>query len=76
MGKDLLDPFNDAANPAAQLPNATLERGHSPLELRLRLKRLTDAIAHFLDGAWATQDEADTKPRREENSDEESSRAV
>jgi len=60
---DLLHPFNDAVNLAAQLPNATLVRARSPLELRLRPKRLTDAIAHFLDDAWATPDGADGEAR-------------
>jgi len=60
---DLLHPFNDAANLAAQLPNATLVRARSPLELRLRPKRLTDAIAHFLDDVWAPPDEAHAKAR-------------
>ena len=69
MGNDLSHPFNDAANPAAQLPNVTLVRACSPLELRLRPKRLTDVIAHFLDDAWATPDEADVKPRPEESSE-------
>ena len=56
---DLLHPFNDAANLAAQLPNATLVRARSPLELRLRPKRLTDVIAHFLNDIWGTTHEAD-----------------
>ncbi len=60
---DLIHPFNDAANLAAQLPNATLVRARSPLELRLRPERLTDAIAHFLDDAWATPDKAHAKSR-------------
>ena len=60
---DLLHPFNDAANLATQLPNATLVRARSPLELRLRPKRLTDVIAQFLDNVWGTTHEADAKPR-------------
>jgi pimeloyl-ACP methyl ester carboxylesterase len=60
---DLIHPFTDAVNLATQLPNATLVRARSPLELRLRPKRLTDAIAYFLDHVWRTTNGADAKPR-------------
>jgi len=75
---DLLHPFNDAASLAKQLPNATLVRARSPLELRLRPGRLTDAIADFLDRAWAEVDEADAKAPSsfEEDWEGEAGRAV
>lgn len=46
---DLIHPFDDARSLARQLPNATLERARSPLELRLHPERLTDVIGSFLD---------------------------
>jgi pimeloyl-ACP methyl ester carboxylesterase len=46
---DLIHPFDDAENLARQLPNATLVRAHSPLELRLRPGRLTEEIGSFVD---------------------------
>lgn len=49
---DVLHPFDDAANLAAQLANAELVRARSPLELRLAPHRLTDRIATFLDAVW------------------------
>ncbi|HXX89166.1 MAG TPA: alpha/beta hydrolase [Acidimicrobiales bacterium] len=59
---DLLHPFDDAVNLAVQLPDATLVRARSPLELRRRPVRLTDAIANFLDAAWGPGD-ADAERR-------------
>ncbi len=47
---DLIHPFDDAVNLAEQIPNATLVRARSPLELRLRPDRLTDVVASFLEG--------------------------
>lgn len=62
---DLLHPFADAVRLAGQLPNATLVRARSPLELRLRPRRLTDAIAAFLDATWGDTNEANgTRPPR------------
>jgi pimeloyl-ACP methyl ester carboxylesterase len=77
-GNDLLHPFADASRLAKQLPNATLVRARSPLELRLRPGRLTDAIADFLDDVWGTADAAGAKrsASSEETWDEESGRAV
>jgi pimeloyl-ACP methyl ester carboxylesterase len=49
---DLIHPFDDAVNLAAQLPRAQLVRARSPIELRLRPERLTDAIAEFVDDVW------------------------
>jgi pimeloyl-ACP methyl ester carboxylesterase len=46
---DVIHPFDDAHNLVEQLPNATLERARSPLELRLRPDRLTDVIGAFID---------------------------
>ena len=47
---DLIHPFDDAANLVAQLPRGVLVRARSPLELRLRPKRLTQEIVSFLGG--------------------------
>lgn len=46
---DLIHPFDDAANLVEQLPHGTLVRARSPLELRLRPRRLTHEIVTFLD---------------------------
>ncbi|MGZ4706888.1 MAG: alpha/beta fold hydrolase [Acidimicrobiales bacterium] len=56
---DLIHPFDDATNLAAQLPNARLERARSPVELRLRPARLTDGIDAFLDDVWAGDGQVD-----------------
>jgi pimeloyl-ACP methyl ester carboxylesterase len=50
---DVIHPFSDADNLARQLPNATLVSARSPVELRLRPKRLTAEIADFVAGVWA-----------------------
>lgn len=50
---DLIHPFSDAVNLAAQLPNARLVHARSPFELRLRPDRLTGEIADFLDAVWS-----------------------
>jgi pimeloyl-ACP methyl ester carboxylesterase len=47
---DLIHPFNDARNLVEQLPDATLVKAHSPLELRLRPSRLTAELDEFLVG--------------------------
>lgn len=75
---DLLHPFNDAAALAKQLPNATLVRARSPIELRLRSGRLTATIADFLDGAWGATAEFDPDRHRrsEERWEGEADRAV
>jgi len=52
-GNDFIHPFSDAENLQRQLPNATLERAHSPAELRLHPERLTECISDFLDGLEA-----------------------
>ena len=46
---DLIHPFDDANNLLRQIPDATLLRAHSPVELRLRPARLTEEIVAFLD---------------------------
>lgn len=51
--RDLIHPFNDAANLEAQLPRGELALAGSVLELRLRPERLTGRIATFLDEVWA-----------------------
>ena len=53
---DLIHPLSDAANLARQLPDARLLRARSPLELRLRPRRLTAEIAGFLDDLWARRE--------------------
>ena len=50
---DLIHPFDDATRLVGQLPNSTLVRARSPLELRLLPRRLTDSIAEFLETTWA-----------------------
>jgi pimeloyl-ACP methyl ester carboxylesterase len=45
---DLIHPFDDAVGLVARMPNATLVRARSPLELRLRPRRLTKEIVAFL----------------------------
>lgn len=55
---DLIHPFDDAHGLARQLPNATLVRARSPIELRLRPGRLTDVIGLFLDKLATTTPEA------------------
>jgi pimeloyl-ACP methyl ester carboxylesterase len=53
---DLIHPFSDAGQLAAELPSARLLQANSLLELRIAPARLTDEISAFLDGCW--------KPRR------------
>jgi pimeloyl-ACP methyl ester carboxylesterase len=50
---DLIHPFDDAVGLVARMPNATLVRASSPLELRLRPGRLTKEIVAFLSGVEA-----------------------
>jgi pimeloyl-ACP methyl ester carboxylesterase len=50
---DLLHPFDDAVNLAAQVRDGRLVRARSPLELRLQPERLTTEIVSFLDEVWA-----------------------
>jgi pimeloyl-ACP methyl ester carboxylesterase len=49
---DLIHPFDDAVKLAKVLPKGRLVRARSPLELRLRPRRLTDVIAAFLADVW------------------------
>jgi pimeloyl-ACP methyl ester carboxylesterase len=51
--RDVIHPFSDADNLARQLPHATLVSARSPVELRLRPKRLTAEIADFVASVWA-----------------------
>lgn len=51
--KDLIHPFDDAAQLVEALPHGRLVRARSPVELRLQPERLTDAIASFLADSWA-----------------------
>jgi hypothetical protein len=53
---DLVHPFSDAGELAAELPEARLLQASSLLELRLTPARLTREIAAFIDECW--------KPRR------------
>jgi pimeloyl-ACP methyl ester carboxylesterase len=50
---DLIHPFDDAVNLAAQVRDGRLVRARSPLELRLQPERLTTEIVSFLDEVWA-----------------------
>jgi pimeloyl-ACP methyl ester carboxylesterase len=61
---DLVHPFDDAVALTKQLPRATLVRAHSPLELRLWPRRLTDEMARFLDEAWQPTEVAEPTARR------------
>jgi len=61
---DLIHPFNDALTLSRQLPNAELERARSPLELRLRPRRLTDRMAEFLREVWEPAREGRRGPAR------------
>ncbi len=45
---DFIHPFDDAVGLVGRMPNAVLVRASSPLELRLRPKRLTKEIVSFL----------------------------
>lgn len=68
---DLLHPFDDADSLAHQMPHATLVRARSPLELRLRPGRLTDAIGEFLLDVWRpVRGAAAGTPDAEENEDD------
>jgi pimeloyl-ACP methyl ester carboxylesterase len=51
---DLIHPFDDADRLAEQMPHASLVHARSPIELRLRPKRLTAEIAEFVAQVWAT----------------------
>jgi pimeloyl-ACP methyl ester carboxylesterase len=49
---DLIHPFSDADALARQLPHSRLVQAHSIVELRLRPRRLLDAIEAFLVDVW------------------------
>ncbi len=49
---DLIHPFDDAVGLSELLPNATLVRARSPIELRVWPDRLTDGILDFLATVW------------------------
>jgi pimeloyl-ACP methyl ester carboxylesterase len=51
---DLIHPFDDATNLAEQLAHASLVHARSPVELRVRPKRLTAEIAEFVEQLWRT----------------------
>jgi pimeloyl-ACP methyl ester carboxylesterase len=53
---DLIHPFSDAENLAAQIPTARLIPARSMFELRLDPKRLTREIVAFLDEVFRTQE--------------------
>jgi pimeloyl-ACP methyl ester carboxylesterase len=61
---DLIHPFDDANNLAEQLPHASLVHARSPIELRVRPKRLTAEIAEFVERVWATDAVTDATPTR------------
>jgi pimeloyl-ACP methyl ester carboxylesterase len=56
--RDFIHPFDDAQNLARRLPNASLLRARSPLELRMRPDRLTAEIAEFVENVWAGEPDA------------------
>lgn len=56
---DLIHPFDDAVGLSELLPNATLLRARSPVELRVRPDRLADGILAFLSSVWP---ECDVEP--------------
>ncbi len=58
---DLIHPFDDAENLASQLPHAELVHARSPLELRVRPRRLTAEMASFVERVWA-DDEPGEQP--------------
>ncbi len=47
---DRIHPYADAVELAAGMPNARFLEAHSVLEMRVRGKRLTTEVAHWLDG--------------------------
>jgi pimeloyl-ACP methyl ester carboxylesterase len=49
---DIVHPFSDAGMLAEELPNGRLLQAHSIVELRVAPRRLTDAIAGFIDECW------------------------
>jgi pimeloyl-ACP methyl ester carboxylesterase len=51
---DPIHPFGDADTLALDMPNAEFLQARSPVELRTDPKRLTDAIAEFLDRCYAS----------------------
>jgi pimeloyl-ACP methyl ester carboxylesterase len=53
--RDPVHPFSDAGMLAEELPNSRLIEADSLVELRLKPARLTEAIAAFLDEAWAAR---------------------
>lgn len=61
---DFIHPFSDAESLVRQMPNARLLPARSPLELRLRPRRLTAQIEVFLDDAWRPTRLAVSKGRR------------
>ena len=60
---DVLHPFSDARSLAGQVPWAQLVQARSPLELRLRPRRLTTEIAAFLDRLWTNGARRRRSPR-------------
>jgi pimeloyl-ACP methyl ester carboxylesterase len=49
---DIVHPFSDAGMLVDELPNGRLLQAHSIIELRVAPRRLTDAIAGFVDECW------------------------
>jgi pimeloyl-ACP methyl ester carboxylesterase len=49
---DRIHPFDDAVNLTRQLPHGELLRAWTPVELRIRPRRLTAAIGDFVGRAW------------------------
>ncbi len=51
--RDPVHPFSDAGMLAKEMPNARLLIADSLVELRLKPRRLTEEIAHFLNEVWS-----------------------
>jgi pimeloyl-ACP methyl ester carboxylesterase len=60
---DMVHPFSDAGRLAEELPDSTLVRASSILELRFSPERLTGEIAAFIDACWRPRS-AERPPRR------------
>lgn len=61
--RDPVHPFSDADMLAAELPNGRLLNADSIIELRTRPERLTEEIAAFVDGCWATRTTSSARRR-------------
>jgi pimeloyl-ACP methyl ester carboxylesterase len=65
--RDPVHPFSDSGMLAGELPGARLVEAGSPLEWRLKPKRLTGELVRFLDEVWAGSAAASAGPGSTEN---------